>query len=531
MFVGSCTPEQYKTEADNEVYRIIDGKWQTSHGRRVNYAIVDANRAPDAITLDPNEPVMGRLSLAQALAIATSNNRRYQSQKEQLYRTALDLTLERHNFANQWFGTIDSEYLHAPGDESLGMETSTGFDRLLAGGARVSVGLAADWLRFLTGDPRTTLGSVLTATIRQPLMQDAGREVVQENLTQAERNVLYEIRRFNRYRKTFVVDMVRDYYNVLQALDRVKNDKNNYDNLLANEKRVSMMADTGRVPRFQQDEVRQSTLKAQDSYIRSMEAYKGALDRFKITLALPVDVEIQLDPNELDALETIGIAEPNLNVQDAVAAAVGMRLDLANARDNVDDAERKIVVAADRLEGGLDIIAGLGLPSAENHNAGRYMYDNGTYRLGVSADLPLDKKAQRNEYRRALINLDETRRNWRESLDEVKFDVRQAYRDLEKAYTSYKIQLLSLELAEKRVDMQMILLQEGRATTRNYLDAQDDLLLAQNAKTQALIDFTLARLRFYRDVGLLQVRPDGLWEEPDRQISNNIEREDEKSES
>ena len=62
--------------------------------------------------------------------------------------------------------------------------------------------------------------------------------------------------------------------------------------------------------------------------------------------------------------------------------------------------------------------------------------------------------------------------------------------------------------------MQLILLQEGRATTRNYLDAQEDLLQAQNAKTGALVDSTLASLRFYRDTGLLRVRPDGMWEAP-----------------
>jgi hypothetical protein len=56
----------------------------------------------------------------------------------------------------------------------------------------------------------------LSASVTQPLLRGSGRQIVQENLTQAERNALYQIRSFNRYRQTFVVSIVNDYYRVLQ---------------------------------------------------------------------------------------------------------------------------------------------------------------------------------------------------------------------------------------------------------------------------------------------------------------------------
>jgi len=40
------------------------------------------------------------------------------------------------------------------------------------------------------------------------------------------------------------------------------------------------------------------------------------------------------------------------------------------------------------------------------------------------------------------------------------------------------------------------------------------LLQAQNDLTAALVAHTIAKLTFFRDVGLLQVRPDGMWREP-----------------
>ena len=38
-----------------------------------------------------------------------------------------------------------------------------------------------------------------------------------------------------------------------------------------------------------------------------------------------------------------------------------------------------------------------------------------------------------------------------------------------------------------------------------------DLFGAQNEATDALVDHAIAQIEFYRDAGVLQVRPDGMW--------------------
>jgi len=510
LLAGCLTPEQYAQEADDETYGIIDGKWDARFGEKADYTLEDGSAEPDG------PPITGRVSLARAVGVATVRNRGYQRQKELLYTTALDLTLERHRFARRWLATLGADYTRDAADESVGAGGALGVDQALADGAQVGVGIALNWLEYLTGDSRSSLTTVLSASLSQPLLRGFGRKVAQEGLTQAERDALYQIRSFSRFRKTFVVSIVTDYYGVLQALDRVENDKLNYENLLANQRRVEMMADTGRVPQFQAGEVRQSALQALDRYNRSRESYKAVLDQFKVRLALSADADITLDTNELKALEAAGITDPNVALGAAVAAGLKLRLDLANTRDAVDDAGRKVAVAADALRAELNLTARGDIPSTDPRDFTRMKFHKGMYGVGLDADLPLDRKRERNLYRRALIAQVDSKRDYDEQVDEVRLDIRQAHRDLMEAHTSYGIQQTSLKLAEKRVDMQMILLQEGRATTRNYLDAQEDLLQAQNAKTAALVEFTLASLRFYRDIGLLNVRPSGMWKTPDK---------------
>ena len=189
------------------------------------------------------------ITLNQAVAIATQFNRDYQSRKESLYLSALDLTLTRHEYARQWFGTFDGQYLNADGTENNTLSSEAGVDQafITAGGIIANAGLKIDWTRFLSGDPYTTLSSVLTANITAPLLGRGGGKTAWENLTQAERNVLYQIRTFNRYRKTFVVDVIRNYYNVLEQMKYLDVVKASYERQIDTTNQLKMQVEVGQL--------------------------------------------------------------------------------------------------------------------------------------------------------------------------------------------------------------------------------------------------------------------------------------------
>ena len=98
-------------------------------------------------------------------------------------------------------------------------------------------------------------------------------------------------------------------------------------------------------------------------------------------------------------------------------------------------------------------------------------------------------------------------------IDEIKLQVRDSYRNLIRSAESYRIQNIGLELAQKRVEVEKLSLQHGRGTVRLLLDSEDALVEAQNAVLQALVNHRIAKLTFFRDVGILRVRPDGILEQ------------------
>ncbi len=584
LVVGGCTTTGFKEAADKEVYDIIESASPEVPGMTEDYEIEPerlldlsdlpiVEEAPEYLGEEGELEVgAGIVSLEKALELAFRNNRSYQNQKEMLYLTALDLTLERHQYRPRFFGraqttlTADTrdefrvstegqivqtapnlvrevgQLAGTPGDllsryarvvESAGLASgvtqprrevvderrvtgsaATGADMLVRGGAQVAVDLTSNFLRFITGDPRTQTSSALGAAITQPLLRGAGRRVADEALTQAERNLLYQLRSFTRFRQEFAIDVASAYYRVLQNRDMARNNYLGYEAFLQGAERQRALAEAGRVTETDLGRSVQAELSAEDSWTRSIRAYRESLDQFKILLGLSTDALIVLDDNELDELREHGLIHPDLEADEAASIAMAARLDLYTTVDEVHDAARRVDIATNALQPRADVTLAADVPSEPGDDRWSDLsWRRLEWRAGVDLDLALDRKAQRNAFRRALINYERALRSLELAEDNVKLDVRSAWRNLEQAERSFRIREIGVEVNERRVREQELLAEAGRATTLDQIDAQNDLVAARNTMTAALIDHTLARLALWRDMGLLYIKPDGQWEE------------------
>jgi outer membrane protein TolC len=514
LLQGCAAPrgEEVKAKVDDNIYKIIDSKWQNDFGGKDNYRVSDVNAGPNDIRIDKAVASNGTLTLRQVVSIATAHNRQYQIEKENLYAKALDLRLARHEFDYILSGGGFAGYVKARGGEAMEEEGTLGVQKFFSTGASVGANVTLAWIDVLSGNAQGGLSQIFTVAASQPLLRGSDPNVVLENLTQAERDTLYQVRLFNRFRKTFVVDIISQYYRILQACDAAQNAQSNYNTLLRVYELAGKLAEAGRLPLHELEQARQDMLSASDDYIAAKKLYEQAIDDFKIVLALPEELQFALDVGELEILRTSGMPAPEFSEAEAVEKAVDGRLDLANTADAVNDAERKIIVAYDGLRPGLNI-------TAQTQQKNRNVSDPVTLRtardtasVGLQLDLNLDKLAAENDYRRALLVLQQQRREYEQKRDTVILEVRKAYRDMTEASERYKVQSDGLSLAKQRLNNTTALLEYGRANTRDVLDAQRDYYKAQDAATAALVNYTIAMLGFYRDAEVLAVRADGMWQ-------------------
>ncbi len=600
---GCRNPQTFRAEADNAAYRIIDSARESALGATEPFTISPTERAlrerlllgQDLPTSDPAsissrhaerieqwpdetyfespedrpddaaEPAPGvsgvadvvSLSLIDALQVAARNSRSYQDQKERIYLAALRLDLESDAFRNSWTGVLDTlvstDLAPDPSITGIANTESLTLSRRFEGGAQLMGMIAVDLVKLLSGGSNSSLGLTADASLSIPLLRGSGRFVVTEPLRQAERDVIYEIYAFERFKRELAVRVASDYLAVLRAADSVDNAAENYRRVGASTRRARRLADAGRLPEIQVDQARQDELRARNNWISAQQTFESRLDSFKSLLGLPTDAVIDLDRAELDALvndtrydftlseaayDTQGDVPPadaeielvpptdsdagplEIPADRAVAIALDNRLDLRTAIGRIVDAQRGVAIGADNLRADITLLGSASFGSSRSVGSAtspdaELDPSDGFYSALLGIDPAFERTSERNSYRGALIAFEGAVRDMQQAEDDVKFQVRTALRNLLEARETLKIQAESVEVARRRVESTDLFLQAGRAEIRDVLEAQDSLLSAQNALTAALVNYRVSELELQRDLGVLTVDDTGLWQEFD----------------
>lgn len=598
-----CSPQDYREEANDIAYRLIADKQQVGLGKQDAFTIEkpadtlrrrlllnqdlpyagmgalgvtelpEIDHWPDAAYLKqgadatdglmavPEDAVL-KLNLRDCLIIAAAANREYQTQKEDVFRAALTLDLAANEFRTQFASLWNSNFnTNLANNEQIGgvdASVPITITQRLKNGINLSTSLVYDISTLLFGGVGSSQAIAFDASIEIPLMRGAGSWIVTEPLTQAERNLLYAVWEFERFKEEFAVDIAEDYLNVLRQLDVVENARNNYERLQLSAERSAALGEAGRLQEIEVDQARQDELRARDQWINSQFRYAASLDGFKIRLGLPTDARIELDQSELDQLakqvasqvasDTSVIDDPadeltpttpasgqnpdllqgptledegllGIEEQLLIELALANRVDLFVTEGEVYDAMRDVIVAANDLEAEVTLLgtASTGgrrsVSSATADDIRDLRFEEGNYNVALNIDLPLERTAERNAYRNSLITLQRTVRSVQFAEDQIKFDIRGGLRDLRESAENLRIQAQAVTLAARRVQSTALFLEAGRAQVRDVLDAQRSLLDAQNALSNAVVQYRISQLRLQLNAGLLEVDSRGLWKE------------------
>ena len=544
-----CSSAHYKQSADAETYAAIAEKTPLVPGMSSS-VVIDEEKTIDLIAYPLNSQsfefldyeadseVGARvLSLNAALDLAFQHSQEYQTQKELLYLEALALTFDRYRYVPvatsitsadyQWDAkdqfvqdmealtgiNTTSESVLIGTNESTFTSTSLGARYLLKSGGAIALNLTSNFTRFLTGDVSEFSTGALIGSFTQPLLRDFGTDIETENLIQAERDLLYRLRNFTRFRKTFAVRVASAYFSVLLNRETVRN---NYNGLLATNlslEREQAFQQEGLSTLLQVGRLEQSSQQLDLRWATSITRYKRSLDDFKILLGLTANDIIMLDDNEMELIAETGMDSPEVSLEAAMEMAVQSRLDLYNLLDQVQDAARKVNVAANVLEPALDFSLAVSVPNSTSQAIAELDFENAVYTAGFDLDLPLDTKLNRNNYRRTIVNYAAAARNYLLAADNIRLDVVDTWRQMNEARKRYEISLTSVQINERRVEEAELRAELGLGDIQDTVDSQNDLTAAQTELVSAIVQHNIAKLEFWRDVGLLYVDDSGQWEE------------------
>jgi len=475
-----------------------------------SYDSVDA-RIRNRLRLGPPslEERPQRLDFFASLSYGVQHSRDYQSQMDSLYLSALNVTLQRHLFEPRPF--LGTSLLYTGGQKDVNYRTAmttlvrAGVTQQLPYGGQVTLeGVGGQLVQFVNAiDSNAQSGEsaalVLSGSI--PLLRGAGM-VNLEPLINGERQLVYQVRTFENFRRDFVINVAQQYFRLLNLQQSVLDRRLNYGSFVTLTERSRALYQAGRVAYIELQRAQQEQLSAEDDLISAQETYSSAVDDYKLLLGMPTEQNLEIVPVELD------VALPKLTESEALEQALKYRLDYQTARDKMEDSRRQVNNARNGLLPDLNVGGELDLGNRPGTPAGQLDERTNTYVARVDLDLPVDRVAERNTYRASLIQVRRSQRDLEDLQDRIVSDVRESLRLINESQLSLQIQRQAVDLAQKRRENAYELLRTGKSnSTRDLVEAQNSLLRARDSYEQARATLQINVLRFLRNSGTLRVDP------------------------
>ena len=518
---GGCAT-WYGASADREVHAVLRQYQQHVLGDRDRWVQRPAPAADEASASQPTSaPTPGagsgnndthHVDVAEALRLAFTSSRGFLDRREQLYVGGLDYTLTRYNFGpilNATIGYVWSDAENEIGSDSHRADFSVAQVLPTGGDVTFTTELAgfreADEPPAAPPDEGFTYNANMQVSLRQPLLRGAGYQVAWEDFTQARRALVYAVRSFELFRQDFCVTVAEAYYRLVSRKMRLANDEQNARDAEFDRERAEALR---QLDRAKMDDVflaRRREIEAKDALLAARTDYRLAVDDFKILLGLPTATPLEIGAEE-PAYEAF-----SADAASAVRVALLNRLDLHTERDRVDDLARRVVLARNALLPDLDLAANYRLDGRAG-DLNDTTPDIWSGSVGVELEIPLDRKAERNAYRAAQLALQQARRDLEQREDEVERDVLDQLRQLAQVESQIKLQVDQIEFETRAVEIMEVRYDSGDVSTRDKLEARQALNNARNRLIDLKVQHFVARLRLLRNLGILFVDEDGMWQ-------------------
>jgi hypothetical protein len=223
-------------------------------------------------------------------------------------------------------------------------------------------------------------------------------------------------------------------------------------------------------------------------------------------------------------LESALLPELNLPEHRALEIARDHRLDWMNARARLVDSWRQIAINANALQSGLSLTVKGSMSSLRQNQPLSFDARTGAVQAGLRFDTPLNRLAERNDYRESQIEYQRARRDYMLFEDRISQSLRNTLRITRMGQLNFEIRRAAVQVAIAQVDLARLRLDEpprpgaspqfGATTARDLVSALSDLLDSQNDFLSLRVGFDILRLVLDFELGTMRTDAEGLWIDP-----------------
>lgn len=446
----------------------------------------------EKITSEPEEPsAVLRLDLETGMRLALSTERRMGGAIANVTIADLNLELLESDFDLQIIPRGDTGYVGG-GRAGSGVTVGGGIDlyKRFPCGTKVSIQPS---LMKAANDYQTNLRIRIT----QPLLRGFGKEYNFAGIYAAQyasrnaRRALYQTQIHQ------ILRVVQGLYEVIKQEQLVKVDNETQERMKKFCVSVKVKEKINLCDSLDVYRAETELKNAEDSFNQSSERLQEAKDNLRDTLALPLDMDIQVDvPIEYNPI--------TLSLEEALEIALQNRIELDRAADRLQDTRRLLRLEKENQWPDLNFTA----------DYSSFICDE------VFTSVWTDKRESKwgfgfttsgvpknNNFEQCLLSLREAERNIEQVRDDIILEVKRTLRILQRASDRIILQDEQINNAQKEYHLARLKFEHGLASNFDLIQAEKNLRAAQTSLIGAIIEHRVTEFRLLSVLGTLTDKP------------------------
>ena len=386
---------------------------------------------------------------------------------------------------------------------------TTDVTKRLSSGAVVQVGMDLEQQEVLNQpgliDPNPAWTSAITTGLSQPLLRGFGSDVNTSNIQLARNNDRRSVVRLQNNLLDLLVNVEAAYWNLVMARQQLVI----ADWLVIEGERIRDILDSRRGFDTTLAQFADAVATVESRKTRVIDARRSvsqAADQLKMLIndpALPVGGEVDLVPADFMVDEPM-----QYDLRDSVTTALGHSPLMDLAVLSIDDASIQEIVARNGRLPQLDLaaeISWMGLAGSAGSSLGNINGEYVDYVMGLQFSQAVGNRAAESVYRQARLQRSAAVIGYRQSVQQVIFDVKSSIRDIKAGYALIS-QARNFRLAQAENLRALDALRRTLAAlTPEFLNLlfqrQERLAEAQLQELKAMVDYNLAVADLERATG------------------------------
>ena len=435
------------------------------------------------------------LTLREAVLAALANNDRVVTSRESVEQARLGRTVAEAAFATR----ITPNLLGSFGQSDVRNQTyGVGASRRFPTGTEVRMDVGASTFRNQIG---SFYAADTTLLVSQSLLRGFGPAVGRRQIERADYLIAGAERQHVLAEQQLAIEVAGAYYRLIAQQEFAGAAQATVDNarglLAASEAKLR----ANLVSQLDVFRARQLVAEAEGQLFDVKSAVEDLKDQLRFLMARDYEFRV--------AAEMDGRVAP-IALAAAVELALENRSELREAEAAVEEAEREVGFARHQLLPQLDVSLALTRRETADVLRNAFGLDRFEPVTFFSASTPLDRTAEAARVQTAAIERNRRARARDTLRRRIADEARRAVRLQQRLENRLRSAEVSVEFAEREVELAALRFQRGLSNNLDVVNAQAVLLNATNRRLAVLADLAVARLALLATVGTLDVRRD-VW--------------------